>query len=417
MRAEVLAIGDELSTGQRLDTNTRWLSEELTSLGIEVAFHTTVGDRMADLVAVFRSAIARAEVVVATGGLGPTADDLTRAALAEATDDRLVRDDASLEQIRALFASRGRTMPASNAIQADFPSRARPIANPHGTAPGIDLTFEPVEQGRASCRVFSLPGVPAELKQMWIATVAPALRRMQTTPRVTVHHRIRCFGAGESEIEAMMPELIAREREPIVGITASAATITLRITASGADEAACRASMQPTIDEIQQTLGELIYGEEEDELEDAVARLLRAQGLQCAVAEWATGGMVGERLAAAGAASCGLTVASQEAATRLLGLDLSENVEPHAPATAVALAEAIRGQAAVDIGLGVAAFPPNRDAPDARFHVAVATAERTHRLRSSCAAHPAIVRLRAAKQALNGLRRVLLKQDGGGTEP
>lgn len=410
MRAEVLAIGDELSTGQRLDTNTQWLSEAITSLGIEVAFHTTVGDRMDDLVEVLRVAIDRADVVVATGGLGPTADDLTRVALAEATGDRLVRDEASLEHIRSLLAKRGRIMPPNNAVQADFPSRATPIANPHGTAPGIDLPIEQAGADRSSCRVFALPGVPAELKQMWVATVGPALRAMQPTSRVTVHHRIRCFGAGESQIEAMMPELIAREREPIVGITASAATITLRITASGPDEAACRAAMQPTIDEIYATLGELIYGEEDDELENAVARELTARALTCAAAEWATEGSVSQRLAAAGAAVCGMTVASGEAATRLLSMEPTATAAPDTPAAAAALAEAIRNVAAVDIGLGVAAFPTDCDAEDARLHVAVATPQRTHRLRFSCASHPAIRRVRAAKQALNALRRVLRKQ-------
>src|SRR5262245_9963417 len=122
MRAEVIAIGDELTTGQRLDTNSQWLSQRLTELGVDMAFHSTVGDELADNVAVFRAAIERADIVVTTGGLGPTADDLTRDALAAATGVELVRDGAVLEHIRQLFERRGRAMPERNAVQADFPA-------------------------------------------------------------------------------------------------------------------------------------------------------------------------------------------------------------------------------------------------------------------------------------------------------
>src|SRR5262245_3856429 len=160
MRAEIIAIGDELTTGQRLDTNSQWLAERLTECGVEVAFHTTIGDNLADNVAAFQAAVRRAEVVVATGGLGPTADDLTRDALASAAGVGLVRDQASLEYIRNLFASRGREMPERNAIQADFPLGATPIPNAYGTAPGIEMRFDPSPS--APCTVFALPGVPAE---------------------------------------------------------------------------------------------------------------------------------------------------------------------------------------------------------------------------------------------------------------
>ncbi len=160
MRAEVIAIGDELTTGQRLDTNSQWLSQHLTELGVSVAFHTTVGDDLADNVAAIRTAIERADIVVVSGGLGPTADDLTRDALASATGVRLVRDQSVLEQIRQLFERRGRTMPERNAVQADFPVDSTPIANLHGTAPGIEMQ---ITREDASCTLFALPGVPAEM--------------------------------------------------------------------------------------------------------------------------------------------------------------------------------------------------------------------------------------------------------------
>src|SRR3954465_13227996 len=252
MRAEIIAIGDELTSGQRLDTNSRWLSERLGEIGIHVAFHTTVGDDLESNVAVFRTAIDRADVVISTGGLGPTADDLTRAAIAAAAGVELVQDDAALAHIRNLFARRKREMPERNKLQAQFPRGSRVGPNPEGTAPGIDLTV-PRSCGRP-CRVIALPGVPAEMFAMWNGTVAPALTTGQSEKRVICHRRIKCFGVGESDLEAMLPDMIRRKREPLVGITVSGATITLRITASGPNETACRRLIEPTVSQIRDTL-------------------------------------------------------------------------------------------------------------------------------------------------------------------
>ena len=276
MRAEIIAIGDELTSGQRLDTNSQWLSERLGEIGIPVAFHTTVGDDLENNIAVFRTAIERAEIVVATGGLGPTADDLTRDAVAAAAGVELVQDDAALAHIRNLFARRKREMPERNKLQAQFPRGSRVVPNPDGTAPGIDLTV-PRSCG-PPCRVIALPGVPAEMFAMWNETVAPALTAGQAEKKVICHHRIKCFGVGESDLEAMLPDMIRRKREPLVGITVSGATITLRITTSGPNEAACRKAMAPTVAQIREILGVLVYGEEDDELEHAVVRLLNERG-------------------------------------------------------------------------------------------------------------------------------------------
>src|SRR5881392_2895785 len=174
MRAEIISIGDELTTGQRLDTNSQWLAERLLEIGVLVAFHTTVGDQLADNVLVFRQACERADIVVVTGGLGPTADDLTRQALADVVGVELVQDDVSLAHIKSLFARRKREMPASNIIQAQFPRGSKPIHNPNGSAPGIDIAI-PRAVGQP-VRVFALPGVPAEMKEMWAATVGPAIQ-------------------------------------------------------------------------------------------------------------------------------------------------------------------------------------------------------------------------------------------------
>src|SRR5256885_10935529 len=139
MRAEIISIGDELTTGQRLDTNSQWLAERLLEIGLPVAFHTTVGDQIADNVLIFRQACERADISVATGGLGPTADDLTRQALADLAGVPLVEDGDSLAHIKALFARRKREMPPANVVQAQFPFGSKPIFNPNGSAPGIEM--------------------------------------------------------------------------------------------------------------------------------------------------------------------------------------------------------------------------------------------------------------------------------------
>lgn len=299
---EVIAIGDELTTGQRLDTNTQWLAQRLTEAGVDVRYHTTVADTMEANVAVFRAAAARADVAVATGGLGPTADDLTRDAIAEAAGVSLVEDPALVEHIEALFSSRGRQMPPQNRRQAQLPEGARAIDNPGGTAPGVDYTFAPSDERPGGSRVFALPGVPAEMREMWEATVGPAIASLGGPRRVVRHWLVRCFGAGESHVESLVPELIARGREPLVGITASKATITLRVTASGVDEGAAFGAMRPTLEEVRRELGELIYAEHpasvggetvlERELHHTLLEMLDDRGLTVGVTEAMTGGLL-----------------------------------------------------------------------------------------------------------------------------
>jgi len=416
LRAEIMAIGDELTTGQRLDTNSQWLAEELTALGCEVGWHTTIGDD-ADLhAAAFQTAFARAHVVVATGGLGPTADDLTRQALAAATGRPLQRNAAALDQIRRLFAQRGRAMPERNALQADFPAGAQPIPNAFGTAPGIAL--EATAPDGRPCPVFCLPVVPAEMKPMWREYVAPAVAALSPERRARAHFRLKCFGVGESELEALIPEILARDRRPLVGITVSDATITLRITADGSDAAACRAAMESTIAEIRARLGDLVFGEEDEELHDVVLQLLARQGATLATAEWASGGCLAQALADADAPAAfrGGWVVSQLDAVRRLFPEASPPLgEPHGAALAAALAQQVRSALQADFGLAVAAYPPDRDCPEGRVAAAIATADRCDALAFPSASHPAIRRQRTAKHCLNEFRKLLLGGGGGGS--
>ncbi len=210
LRAEVISIGDELTSGQRLDTNSQWLSLRLAELGIQTICHTTVADDLQICADAFRLAAQRADIVVCSGGLGPTLDDLTRQAMADAFQAPLELDADSLEKIEQMFAQRQRPMPENNRLQAMFPSGSRVIPNPHGSAPGIDLS---VATSQRPSRVFALPGVPAELKQMWLESVAPRIEESlrDGTDRSLDRWRyraIKLFGIGESDVEVKLPTLI-----------------------------------------------------------------------------------------------------------------------------------------------------------------------------------------------------------------
>src|SRR3954470_361292 len=267
MKAEIIAIGSELVSGQALDTNSQWLSRELGGLGVEVHYHTTLGDILEENVDALRIAGARADLVLLSGGLGPTQDDLTREALARVAGVPLVEDPASLEAIAAMFARRNRVMPERNRVQALLPLGAEPLPNPVGTAPGIWMRL-------GNALVACLPGVPSEMRVMFRDQVAPRLRLLEGRGRVIVHHKINLFGKGESDIEAAALDLTARGRTPEVGITASEATISFRVSAEGDTEDEARRAMESTVATIRDRFGNLIVGEESVDVVDAVVALL-----------------------------------------------------------------------------------------------------------------------------------------------
>lgn len=415
MIAEVISIGDELTSGQRLDTNSQWLSERLGELGVKVLYHTTVADDMAANVSVFATAISRADLVVATGGLGPTADDLTREVLAQVTGRELVLDEASLEYIRGLFARYKRDMPERNRSQAMFPAGSRIIPNANGTAPGIWL--EAPRPAGGACHVFALPGVPAEMFEMFHETVAPAVASLSGGPRIIRHRRIKCFGAGESHVEQMLPDLIRRGRQPSVGITVHAATITLRITAAGATEDECRAAMEPTAATIRECLGSLVFGEEDDELEHAVIKLLAASNHTLCTTEFGTGGSLAEWLSRVAGSDQhylgGHVIRGNAMLVRSLGA-AGGLVAAHGAASrevAEAMAQACREQSGADYALAVGPFPGDgRHDPEVPYYFALATPDKVTVKASSMYGHASIWTPRAAKAALNLLRLTLLGQ-------
>jgi nicotinamide-nucleotide amidase len=390
LNAEIIAIGDELVTGQRLDTNSRWLSAELAILGIPVTFHTTAADTLEAGIEAFRNAVHRADIVISTGGLGPTADDLTRDVLAAVATAPLELSPTALDAIEARFARRGVPCPESNRRQALFPRGSQEIPNPNGTAPGIDLTI-PV--GTRTPRVIALPGVPAELKPMWAATVMPALIGMMPEQATILQRRIKCFGAGESAIEAMLPDLVRRGRDPLVGITAHEATITLRIAAHGRDEAECRDKIAETEQVIRDCLGELVFGFEDDEVEDAALAAVAAVGLSLATAEVGTTGLVASLCAAA--------------ESRKAGVYRGGTVRPMSRSQddAADLARRCRSEFGADVGLGVGPKRQGSDGRDEVIDIAIASEARVSSFEHVVAGGPTLAPMRAAKAALDVVRR------------
>ena len=421
LRAEILSIGDELTSGQRLDTNSQWLSEQLGNLGIKTAFHTTVGDSMSDNVDAFRTAARRADIVVATGGLGPTADDLTREAMAEAFRLQLEIRPEALEHIESLFARRKRPMPERNRSQAMFPVGARIIDNPHGTAPGVDLVApESKSDGTSPCRMFALPGVPAEMMQMFKATVEPRLmNEMGIGAQRWFFHSLKVFGIGESDVEKKLPDLIHRDRDPIVGITVSKATITLRIAALCSSESEFQEKIQSTLSEIHSQLGLLVFGEGEIDIDEAVHRMLTERGVSLGVLEVGAGAWIQH----------GLAKLSEPGAIGLQASHWFPSMEAMSPGVkceetdrvAIALsmaAEQFRSEHDLDLCLAAGTYPTwsavstSATLPSSDFSFALARrGKETKCTTVSLGAHPDVLYHRLAKAGLNFLRLELLQHD------
>jgi nicotinamide-nucleotide amidase len=413
MRAEIIAIGSELVDGQSLDTNSHWLSQQLSDLRIVVAFHTTVGDVLADDLGAFRTAFDRADLVVATGGLGPTQDDLTRDALAACAGVPLVEDPESLAAIAAMFARRNRVMTERNRLQALFPQGATPLRNSIGTAPGIWMTI-----GRT--KVACLPGVPVEMKIMFQGEVLPRLRQDGLIHGVFVHRKINLFGKGESEIEAQALDLTARGRLPDVGITAHDGTISFRIIGSGAEEEEARQMIIPTIELIYERFGSLVVGEGNDDVAEGLVSQLARTGSKLATAESCTGGLIAHMLTAIAGVSAyyqgGIVSYANLAKSELLGVP-PELIESHgavSPEVAAAMAESVRSRLAADIGVsttgvaGPGGGTPEKPVGLVYLGLATGRGTKTRRLEIGPEQPREIIQSRSSKAALNWARLSLL---------
>lgn len=331
-----MAVGSEMLTPERIDTNSLWLTQKLNDLGVEVTQKTIIGDDRDRLAGAVRSAIDRSPIVVLTGGLGPTEDDVTREAVAQALMRRLLYSEDLMKTLEARFERMGRKMSANNRRQAFLIEGARVLPNPNGTAAGqwIDLP------GRV---VMLLPGPPRELEPLFATHCVPLLEEM--IPKLSLFTRVfRVAGMPESELDQLIAPVYKEYSNPATTILAKAGDIQIHLRASGETAAEAQALADEVGDKIRALLGERIYSDNGAPLEVALGELLKQHGATLAVAESCTGGLLGARITDAPGASewflGGFQVYGKTMKTRLLGLDESMVDEQGVVSEAVACAMA-----------------------------------------------------------------------------
>ena len=293
--AEIIAIGSELLLGQIQDTNTAYLAGRLQEIGIEVAFQTMVGDDRKRMTSVIRRALSRSRVVITTGGIGPTEDDLTREIVAEVTGRELVFHPKLFKLIKSYFALAGFVMAPNNRKQAFIPAGARVIPNLQGTAPGFMVE---TEKGRSSlsCQVFR-----GNLRAMMQDTVLPFLKKKLGKEKGLIEYQVlKVCGLGESRVDEQIGDLIRESKNPVIGLLASPGEIRIRITAQGRDKKETQSLIAAMEARIRERLGVLIFGTGEETLEGVTARLLEEKKISLGIVETFTGGRISQRLKATG---------------------------------------------------------------------------------------------------------------------
>jgi len=318
MKAEIITIGDELLIGQTIDTNSAWMGQVLSSLGFDIIRKTAVHDKREDIIGILSDSSSRSDLVLITGGLGPTSDDITKQTLCEYFNTRLIVDKLVLEMVESMMAKRGFPMNENNRKQAEVPESCKVLTNAAGTAPG--MWFE--KDGKV---FVSLPGVPHEMRYIMTSHVIPELRT-RFTSQVIIHKNIMTFGTPEARLaeiltgfEAGLPECIRLAYLPAAGI------IKLRLTATGSDRKVIEQAMDEQLKKLYETIPQYIYGEDEETLEMAVGRLLREKNLTLCTAESCTGGKIAQLITSVPGCSdyCrGSVVAySNDIKTGILGVD------------------------------------------------------------------------------------------------
>lgn len=424
MNAAILSIGDELVLGQNLDTNAQYLSRQLVSIGCRVVRHQTVGDDEHAITSAIDCARSVADVILITGGLGPTADDLTRHAIASVMKVGLKLDSSWLDHVRAFFAGLGREMPESNSIQAMIPEGAKLIWNHNGTAAGIRATLSDASSPR-KVELFAMPGVPKEMKLMLERDVLPVLATM-SGGRTIASRALHTFGAGESTVAEMLGDLMKRDRNPTVGTTVSAGIVTIRINARAEHPDAARKALAETESAVRAKLGDLIWGSDEQTLPEVVADLLRhgvadtvqaddgTEATTVATAESCTGGLLAQYLTSVPGSS---TYFHQGWVTYTnLSKTMCLNVDPHtiekngavSEPTVRAMAEQARALADSDVGIAISGIAgpggATPDKPVGTVFIALASARATVARRFVFPGDRTTIRDRAAKTALAMLR-------------
>jgi nicotinamide-nucleotide amidase len=366
MACAILSVGDELVLGQTVDTNSAWISARLAEIGVVVIAHVTVADDQAAIVRALSTLAGLCDQLIISGGIGPTADDLTRQALAEALGQPLELDDAWLGRLKAFWRSRGSVMPEINRIQAMIPRGGALLHNPVGTAAGIRATLE--TEGRR-CMVFCLPGVPKEMTAMFDLHVLPILRDGGSGAvgagggAVILSRALHTFGMGESAVAERLGDLMNRGRNPSVGTTVSGGIVSLRINARFDSRQRAADELQRTVERCRQKLGDLIYGEDDQTLAMAVGQLLSARAARgsfsVVTAESCTGGLLAKLLTDVSGSSNyfrqGWVTYADQAKEALLGVptEITDRHGAVSEAVALAMAAGALDRAGADVALAI----------------------------------------------------------------
>ena len=296
MRAEIIGIGTEILLGQIANTNAQWISERLAELGIDVLHHQVVGDNESRIADAFRLALSRADVVIATGGLGPTQDDITREGLAAALGLPLTRRAEIEAFLREKFHRLGRDMPESNLRQGDVPDGARYILPDRGTAPGL------IVEAPERKLVYVVPGVPAEMREMMDNPILPELRRL-AGPAAIASRIVKVTGIAEAKVAEILDDLFRSSSNPTIAYLASSGEVKVRITAKAATLNQAEALIEPVANDVVRRLGDRVFTTADEDLAEVVGKALTGRGQTVAVAESLTGGSLAVRLSAAAGAS------------------------------------------------------------------------------------------------------------------
>jgi nicotinamide-nucleotide amidase len=412
MKAEVIAIGSELLLGQLVDTNSSYIAKRLAENGIELVQTTTVGDNLERMKEVIKEATERSQIIITTGGIGPTEDDLTREAVADVTQRPLIFHPHLMEQIEALFKRRGFRMAENNRKQAYIPEGAIPIENPKGTAPGFIVESY-------DCVTISIPGVPAEMEYLMKNIVVPYLRKRFDIKHQVIRYKVlRACGLGESAIGLQIKDLMKESRNPSVGTLASVGDIRIRITAKADNPESASTLIQKMEEEIRDRLGLLIYGVDNETLHGNMTKELERLGRTLSVLETFTGGIISQKLASTGSTSFvqGFVLPSEDSQMRFLALSTDEfySLSKDPKALTDLLSKRARNAARTDLGLamfGKIAEKQGEGEYRIETSYALSTPAGIENQEYSLGGELWMVRERASIIALDMLRKYLLKQN------
>ncbi|PYV37632.1 MAG: competence/damage-inducible protein A [Acidobacteria bacterium] len=408
--AEIIAVGSELLTPSRVDTNSLYLTELLNSIGIEVELKTIVGDSENRLEQVLREAIKRSELVIATGGLGPTEDDITKKVVARVIKKQMVLEERILERIQFRFRSRGLEMPANNARQALVPVGARILENPVGTAPGLWIEHE-------GCHILLLPGPPRELKVIFEASCMPRLTEFSGGIRLATQV-FKVTGMTESRLDEIIAPIYTRYKNPTTTILAAAGEIHVHLIAKGKSEEDAKRILTDLADKIEYELGDFVFSRGEESLEQIVGYYLLMRQMTLAVAESCTGGLISQRITSVPGSSsyflCGVTCYSNASKIDLAGIPplLIEMNGAVSPEVAKGLAEGIRLKTGATIGVGVTGIAGpaggSVNKPVGLVHIALALDNTVEHQEHRFGGDRERIRLWASQAALDMVRRKLI---------